>query len=191
MNKAFERYLNKLAESKKVSDYLAMRKKRYRSKSCSPWPSSGNENVDELIERSFTVSLEGTTLKINFVTTFEVKEYGLCVLDPIRYEGSEGELVEKIVLKTGGERLFEVKNEVQDIELYQGRFYVYVVNSKGKTVLKSSQEVINPYKVDDIAISSAEPYFFCEQPMEVSVTLSASSLYSKPDIKKVEFVHID
>ena len=50
-----------------------------------------------------------------FVATFEVKEYGLYILDPIRYKAEDGKPVKKVALKTGGE-LFEVKSEVHDIK---------------------------------------------------------------------------
>ena len=50
-----------------------------------------------------------------FAATFEVKEYGLYILDPIRYKAEDGKPVKKVALKTGG-GLFEVKSEVHDIK---------------------------------------------------------------------------
>ena len=147
MKESYERYVAKMSRSKKVHDYLVIRKKRCRSKSCSIWPSSGSENTDSLTERSFTVTLEGNTLKLQFIKSFQVKEYGLYVLDPVKHQSNANEeenqeqneneapLIEKIPLSAAKQgELLTVESVKEDIEQYQGRFYVYVVTEQGMMV---------------------------------------------------------
>ena len=180
MKESFERYVAKMSRSKKVHDYLAMRKKRCRSKSCSIWPSSGTENTDSLTERSFTVTVEGKILKLQFITSFQVKEYGLYVLDPVKPQsnpeedeelqeqnGDEKSLIEKIPLAVAEQgEILTVESVEENIEFYQGRFYVYVVTDRGKMVKKSNPELVIPYTVENMAVSTPEVYYFCGLPME-------------------------
>ena len=194
MKKSFERYIKKMSQSKKVHDYLAMRKKRCRSKSCSLWPSSGNENIDDLTENSFTVTTKENTLIINFIAEFNVKEYGLYVLDPIKYsnnntiytcsnssangeqkaDNSNNVLIGKIALASAEEgEVITVKKEVKNIELYQGRFYVYVISSKGKIIIKRGVELVRSYTVTELKIATSEMYSFCEQQKDFEVALVA------------------
>ena len=139
--KAYNRYIEKLRKSKKINDFLLLRKKRAGNKAIPSWPSDiGGSKIDEnSILCSVYKFQELVFLYVQCLQKVKVKEYGLNIVLPT------GE--DKIVLRTE-EQSFNFERETIDITQYKGVFYFYLVLENGK-VLVAKAKIVNAYDTDD------------------------------------------
>ena len=169
--KSRRNYIEKLKKSKKINDFLLMRKKRAKSHAIQSWPPEENliqpfdlRNISAQCIKTNGIAI----LTINNKVCSLIKEIGLIVINP-KEENN------KITIKSK-EKPFKFKRISQQLK-YAGVFHPYFILENNEEI-EMEQSVINVYSTSNHNEFSESKYY-CNFNQNAYLEINSESLTQK------------